>query len=283
MAVAGDTVYIRGGTYKITTPATSAAGISITKSGTSDTNRIRFWAYNGEVPVFDFSGMTISTTSYTSGFAVSGSWLHFKGLEICNVPMNTRSNTGMGVNNASNDIFEVMNFHNNNGTGIFFSHGTGGHLVLNCDSHDNYDPTSSQGAGQNADGFGCHYQSSGTSTIFRGCRAWWNSDDGYDLISQEVPVIFENSWAMGNGTINSGTAKPGSGNGNGFKAGSSKTGIRHIIRNCVAWKNAATGFYANHSAGGNTWYNNTSYNNGTQYNMLASSWDAAGKGRTALS
>jgi hypothetical protein len=35
-AVAGDTVWIRGGTYSIATPATSGAGINFTKSGTSD-------------------------------------------------------------------------------------------------------------------------------------------------------------------------------------------------------------------------------------------------------
>ena len=28
--------------------------------------------------------------------------------------------------------------------------------MLNCDAHDNYDPNSSQGMGQNADGFGVH-------------------------------------------------------------------------------------------------------------------------------
>jgi len=43
------------------------------------------------------------------------------------------------------------------------------------------------------------------------------------------------------------------------KVGSSKTGIRHTVMNCVAWKNKANGFYANHSSGGNTWYNNTSF------------------------
>jgi hypothetical protein len=143
-------------------------------------------------------------------------------------------------------------------------------LVLNCDAHDNYDPTSSQGDGQNADGFGLHYQTSGAVSTFRGCRAWWNSDDGYDFINQEVPGIIENSWAFSNGYIKSGTARPGAGNGNGFKVGSSKTGVRHIVRNNVAWKNVASGFYANHSSGGNDWFNNTSYSNGTQYNMLAS-------------
>jgi hypothetical protein len=277
VAAAGDTVWIRGGTYDIVQPATSSAGIDISKSGTSDTNRIKFWAYEDEVPIFDFSEMAISTTGYTSGFSVSGSWLHFRGLEIRNVPMNTRSNTGLSViEPAHDDIFERLNLHHNEGSGFFISHGGGGHLILNSDSHDNYDPNSSQGDGQNADGFGAHYQDGGKVTIFRGCRAWWNSDDGWDLISQEYPVVIENSWAFGNGYINSGMDRPADGNGNGFKAGSSKTGVRHTIRNNVAWGNAAAGFYANHSAGGNDWYNNTSYDNGTAYNLLASTWDAEG-------
>ena len=270
VAQAGDTVYIRGGTYSIVTPATSGAGITFTKSGTSDTNRIRYWAYDGEVPIFDFSQMAISTTGYTHGFVVTGSYLHFKGLEIKGVPMNTRSNNGVAVNGGGHDIFELLDMHHNSGNGIFIGAGSGGHLVLNCDAHDNYDPTSTQGDGQNADGFGLHYQTSGATSTFRGCRAWWNSDDGYDFINQEVPGIIESSWAFSNGYIKSGTARPGAGNGNGFKVGSSKTGVRHIVRNNVAWKNVASGFYANHSSGGNDWFNNTSYSNGTQYNMLAS-------------
>jgi len=220
--------------------------------------------------VFDFSGMTISTTGYTHGFVVSGSWLHFKGLEIANVPMNTFSNNGVAVSTGGNCIFELLNMHHNSGNGIFIGKGTGGHLVLNCDAHDNYDATSTQGQGQNADGFGVHYQTAGATTIIRGCRAWWNSDDGYDLINQEWPVTVENSWAMGNGYAMYGTFNPSSGNGNGFKMGSSVTGVRHLVQNNVAWRNKASGFYANHSSGGNTWYNNTSFMNGTQYNMLAS-------------
>jgi len=270
VAVAGDTVYIRGGTYEITTPKNSGAGLTFSKSGTSDTNRIKYWAYQSEVPVFDFANMVLSTTGYTHGFVVTGSWLHFRGLELRNVPMNSYSNNAIAANGGGNCIFELLNLHHNSGNGIFIGKGSGGDLILNCDAHDNYDATSNQGDGQNADGFGVHYQTSGATTIVRGCRAWWNSDDGYDLINQEVPVIIENSWAMGNGYIKSGTARPKDGNGNGFKAGSSKTGVRHVIRGSLAWKNVAAGFYANHSSGGNDWFNNTSYNNGTQYNMLAS-------------
>jgi hypothetical protein len=91
-------------------------------------------------------------------------------------------------------------------------------------------------------------------------------------------VVIENSFAMGHGYSDYGTKHPANANGNGFKAGSSQAGTgRHIIRNCVAWNNYSSGFYANHSSVGNYWYNNTSYNNrGNQFNMWASSWDAAG-------
>jgi hypothetical protein len=269
-AVAGDTVWIRGGTYNITTPATTGAGINFTKSGTAQ-SPINYFAYQGEVPVFDFTNMVISTTGYTHGFVINASYLHFKGLEIRYVPMNTFSNNGVAVTGGGYDIFELLNMHHNSGNGIFIGSKTaGGHQILNCDAHDNYDATSSQGQGQNADGFGVHYQTTGATTIIRGCRSWWNSDDGYDLINQEVPVTVENSWAFGNGYAMYGTFNPADGNGNGFKMGSSQTGVRHLVQNNVAWKNKASGFYANHSTGGNTWYNNTSFMNGTQYNMLAS-------------
>jgi len=230
---------------------------------------------SGRETGFDFSKVNGSP----EGFTVSGSWLHFKGIEICNLPVNSGV---IGINNAHDDIMELMNTHHTQATGIFISHGSGGHLFLNCDSHDNYDPSSAQGDGQNADGFGVHYQAAGdgTSTTIRGCRAWWNSDDGYDFINQEVPVTIENSWSFGNGFSNYGAGRPAAGNGNGFKIGSSKTGIRHLVQNNVAWGNKANGFYANHSSGGNTWYNNTSFQNGTQFNMLASTWSEPNGGGT---
>ena len=118
-AVAGDTVWIRGGTYMITTPNSSAAGISFSKSGTSSAS-INYFAYQGEHPKFDFTNLQISTTGYTMGFTVSGSYLHFKGLEICCVPMNMYSNNGISVTgSAAYDTFELLNIHHNSGTGLF--------------------------------------------------------------------------------------------------------------------------------------------------------------------
>ena len=268
VAVAGDTVWLRGGTYKPT------AQIKLSKSGQSDTQRIKFFAYQSEVPVIDFSGYVSTNPAVdTPALLVTGNWLHLKGLEIAHVPVGAsgaHSISTVRSEGASNNTFELLNIHDGFGPGLFISKGTGGNLLLNCDSHDNYDKDGSQGDGQNADGFGVHYQTTGPSTIVRGCRAWLNSDDGYDLISQEVPVRIEGSWAVQNGFSDGGAGKPSSGNGNGFKAGSSETGIRHILQNNVAWKNRAAGFYANHSTGGNTWLNNTSYMNAVQYNLLAS-------------
>ena len=51
--------------------------------------------------------------------------------------------------------------------------------------------------------------------------------------------------------------------------GGNVTNTRHIVRNCVAWRNKASGFYSNHSTDGHTWYNNTALQNGTNFNMLS--------------
>src|SRR5512133_2148705 len=55
-AGAGDTIYVRGGTY---TTGTGGTGVTITKSGTSG-NPIRFRAYPGESPVLDCSSLQSS-------------------------------------------------------------------------------------------------------------------------------------------------------------------------------------------------------------------------------
>jgi hypothetical protein len=267
-ASAGDTVWVRGGTYQVNKQ------IKLSKSGQSDSLRIKIFAYEKELPVVDFSTyVSTNTAADVPAWLVTGSWIHLRGFEIANVPVGKsgdHSISALRSEGGSNNTYELLDIHHNFGPGLFISKGTGGNLILNVDSHDNYDKDGSQGDGQNGDGFGVHYQETGPSTIIRGCRAWLDSDDGYDLISQEVPVIIENSWAIQNGYANGGSTSPSSGNGNGFKVGSSQKGVRHIVRGNVAWKNKAAGFYANHSSGGNDWFNNTSYKNGNQYNMLAS-------------
>jgi hypothetical protein len=155
-ASAGDTVWLRGGTYKPTKQ------IKLSKSGQSDSNRIKFFAYASEKPVIDFSGyVSTNKAADTPALLVTGNWLHLKGFEIANVPVGAsgdHSISALRSEGASNNTFEFLNIHHNFGPGLFISKGTGGNLILNVDSHDNYDKDGSQGDGQNGDGFGVHYQ-----------------------------------------------------------------------------------------------------------------------------
>jgi hypothetical protein len=291
VAVAGDTVYFRGGTYAYTRANSSCASqtarvdaITLNKSGTSG-NPIRYWSYPGEKPVFDFYGMTDNCR--IKGFDVTGSYIHLKGLEVRGVPQNNNLNAeswGLWIS-GSNNTFEQLNTHHHMGTGLFIN-GGGGNLVLNTDSHDNYDLRSSDSPGENADGFGSHYATAGrAANVFRGCRAWWNADDGFDLISTYSPVTIENSWAWRNGY------EPGSttaaGNGNGYKVGGfggdyDAGAVKHTVRFSVAFLNRAAGFYSNHHPVANDYFNNTSYGNHPDFNMLGISSSGAAVGRGNL-
>jgi len=55
---------------------------------------------------------------------IGGSWVHLKGIEECCVPMNTKANNGF-ANNGSNNILELLNAHNNQGSGIQVGSGSG--------------------------------------------------------------------------------------------------------------------------------------------------------------
>ena len=273
---AGDTVYFRGGTYAYsrankgcTSQTDKVDAITLSKSGSSG-NLIHYWAYPGERPVFDFS--RVKDDCRIKGFDVTGSWINLKGLEVTGVPQNNNLNHeswGIWVSGSDN-LFELINAHHNMGPGLFIQDG-GGNLVLDSDSHDNYDPHTSNGAGESADGFGAHISANHPGTVFRGCRAWNNSDDGFDLINAFSSVTIENSWSWHNGYI-PGT-NTSSGNGNGFKMGGYgggyvSNGAKHTVRDSVAFNNKAAGFYANHHTLANDYFNNTSYGNRPDFNML---------------
>jgi len=288
VAQPGDTVYFRGGTYRYTRANSGCTSrtarvdaITLNKSGSSG-SPIRYWAYPGEKPVFDFSGMTDDCR--IKGFDVTGNWLHLKGLEVTGVRQNNNLNHeswGIWIS-GSNNTFEQINTHHHMGPGLFIQNG-GGNLVLNSDAHDNYDTNSSNGAGENADGFGAHISAGNSANVFRGCRAWWNADDGFDLISAYSSVTIENSWAWRNGYMPGTTTAAG--NGTGFKAGGyggdyDAGAVKHTVRTSVAFLNRASGFYANHHPVANDYFNNTGYGNHPDFNMLGvdSSGAAVGRG-----
>lgn len=280
VVAAGDTVYFRGGDYVYTSGVNTCASrtdtvnaIVLNKSGTQDLP-IRYWAYPGETPKFDFSTMTDDCR--VKGFDIVANWIYLKGLEISGAPQqpgNLLNNESWGVwINGSHNRFEQLNIHNNMGPGLFISKG-GGNLVLNTDSHDNYDPYSKSGAGQNADGFGVHIGVGDVGNVFRGCRAWDNTDDGFDAINAMESVTIEDSWAWSQGYIPGTTTPLAAGNGNGFKVGGFGGAYQagapvHVIRFDLAFNNKSSGFYANHHPVASQFYNNTSVNNRYDFNFL---------------
>ena len=292
-AAAGDTVYFRGGTYKYTTATATCGGsttatvnsVVLSKSGTSG-KPINYWAYPGETPVFDFSGLT-DTSKYNcrqTGVRVEADWLYLKGLELKGVlqlNMDNHESWCLYVNGGSNNKFEQLNAHHNMGPGFFIARG-GNNTFLNCDSHENEDTMTSNGDGQSADGFGCHPNRAGdTGNVFHGCRAWWNSDDGWDFINASEACTVEYSWAWYAGykpdTISNGNpVSLSAGNGNGIKAGGygdpqtnvPATPPQHVVRFNAVFYNKANGIYANHGIVSPYIYNNTAFNNGTGFDML---------------
>jgi hypothetical protein len=292
VAMPGDTVYFRGGRYKYSAATSDCGGstsasvnaIVLSKSGTAG-KPIQYWAYSGERPIFDFSGLT-DMGKYNcrqTGVRVTGSYLHLKGLEFTGVlQLNNLNHESwcVYVYGGSHNLFELLDAHHNMGPGFFIQRGSD-NTFLNCDSHENEDTLTSNGDGQSADGFGCHPNRTGdTGNVFRGCRAWWNTDDGWDFINATEACTVEHSWAWYNGykpdAMNNGQpVSLASGNGNGFKGGgyglppaSVPSPIpQHLLRFNLSLFNKSSGFYANHSPNSPIFQNNTAFKNGANFNM----------------
>lgn len=280
LASPGDTVLIHGGTYhlKVSDIASRdgllASLISITKSG-SKGRPIRYQAAPGERPVFDCSQVTPKGLR-VSAIRVSASWVEIAGLEITGVKVNAEGHTqSICVENLGNhNLYENLSMHDGEAIGLYLTRGSD-NTILNCDAYRNHDRTSENGRGGNTDGFGCHPRSEkGGNNLFNGCRAWFNSDDGFDCINAPFAVTFINCWAFYNGY--SPDFKPLA-DGNGFKAGG--YGItpgtrfpdpvpRHRVVNCLSVRNRSNGFYANHHPGGIDWIHNTAYLNPAGFNFL---------------
>lgn len=275
----GDTVWIRGGTYVMTDAqiarlaAIFAHLIVLDKSGEPG-KPITYAAYQNEKPVFDCSRV-FPEGKRLDAFFVTGSWLHLKGLHVTGVQvtMTGKTQSICFSSNGSHNVFEQLSMSDGQAIGLYHLRGSN-NLFLNCDAWNNWDYTSEDGKGGNVDGFGCHPPKGSTGNVFRGCRAWFNSDDGYDLLGAAESVTIENCWAFYNGY----TPKFESvADGNGFKAGGyggAEAGRlpnpipRHIIRFCLAVRNKNSGFYANHHPGGCDWLHNSAYRNGSNFNML---------------
>jgi hypothetical protein len=276
----GDTVYLRGGTYHLVESQISrnergyAYVTFLDKSG-SPGKYINYFAYPHEKAVFDYTAVKPADLR-VAAFYVTGSWIHLKGFEVTGVQVTIKTHTQSECfeNHGSNNIYERLSMHDGMAIGFYLLNGSN-NLILNCDAYRNFDDFSENGRGGNTDGFGCHPRAGGKGNVFRGCRSWFNSDDGYDVISSAESTTFDHCWAFFNGYSSDFKSE---GDGNGFKGGgygNKRSGNeipnpapRMTIKFCLAVHNKANGFYSNHHTNGSDWFNNSAYGNNTNFNML---------------
>ncbi|MCD7971774.1 MAG: T9SS type A sorting domain-containing protein [Candidatus Azobacteroides sp.] len=249
---AGDTLWVRCGTYMQTERIYAKA------CGAKDA-RICVFAYENEKPVFNWSNgpQTLDNDGRGIEHSIGANYWHYRGLEICYCGDN-----GMKME-GSFCVIESCVFHHNRDSGLQIGFGKGNkgentrnpdfiygryNIVINCDSHDNYDlkPGATSGGGGDADGFAVKLFP-GPGTEFHGCRSWMNSDDGWDFYYTTFPIVVHNCWSMKNGYDD--------GNGNGFKMGGYNDGDTpsygaHIFMNCVSTDNLKKGFDQNNHGEG---------------------------------
>ncbi len=244
----GGLIYLRAGVYY------PKKQLTINRAYGSKGARTRMFSYPGEKAVIDGSRFSDIAPNILNNniFVHQAAFWHFKNLDIRNALNGAILISG---NSADGNILENLNIYDNGNSGIFLYSGPSNTLVLNCDSYRNFDR---QNGGQDADGFAAKFNV-GIGNKFEGCRAWANSDDGWDFWMAESSVTIENCWAYKNGfdIWNFGSAFEG--NGDGFKFGRGKGS--HIIKNCVAWGNDLRGFNSNSNESNLRVYNCTAWNN----------------------
>ncbi len=258
LAGPGAVIYLRGGTHAY------GSTIRIERSGASG-SPIRLWAFPGETPVLDFSAQPYGAANRGVLITTTANWWEFKGLEICHAGDNAVKVEG------SHHRFEQCVFHHNGDTGLQIGFGhddtnPDGQLaafitVVNCDSYLNYDPDSNGG---DADGFAAKMHC-GRDIYFYGCRAWENSDDGWDLYETDYSIVISNCWTWKSGV--------GQGNGNGLKLGGNGSGGdskgTHQAWNCVAFGHKVNGFTQNSHKDGVVVINCLGFANGSSgYNYF---------------
>jgi len=265
--VAGDTLWVAGGTYVI--PASS--GTIRTRNAGTPNAPIRVFAIRGEKPVFDCSAFRNwgNENSSFRGIDLRHSWWHVRGIKIYRAGHNGIIVAGENI------IVEGCVIAECGHDGIAIGAGSVNALILNCDSYRNVEI---KGSGENGDGFAAK---AGRGTVFRGCRAWDNADDGWDVYGGNQPVLIDSCWVFSNGVNHWPELISGfQGDGNGFKLGGGggvASNAPNVVLHSFAFDNVNKGFDQNHNSWGITCINCTGYNNRGMGNFAFHGAPAEGK------
>jgi len=251
----GDTIYMMAGTYQYN------ARVNIDSCGTEE-KPIALFAKGGRA-ILDFSSMPYHAHSDNpeQGIRLTGSYWHFFRIDITKASDNglliernkptggTAADVVNATGQAHDNIIEQCNFYKNGDTGLQIKNLGAYNKIINCDSYLNCD----EGQGD-ADGFAPKI-SVGDGNYFYGCRAYLNSDDGWDVFFKKdggfgdnKTIILENCVSYKNGFLDENTIAS-NGNGNGFKMGSDQGAMNVFLNRCIAVCNKAKGFDQNHNAG----------------------------------
>ena len=295
-AQAGDTVYFRGGIWYPTNviPNTNTVVLhSPTQApvkghnGTKE-NPICFFNYPNEIPILDCSGVSIAGRNFNTGVSFSYShFIHVRGLQVKNVlqPTNGELACGMGADVCSHMTFENIVVSNIGGRGMTYW-GIAGHpdfpnfptdtsRYINCDVYNCVDLLS-EVPGNGSDGWKLDNEAGGYLEFY-GCRAWNCGDDGFDISGPGI-TIFDHCWSFSHrleGALDGNGFKYGANRGSGayvdekgqLVLGTPVSGVRKIVRNCIAANNAGFGLY---DLGYDPYYPNNSrvYNNSIYHNGI---------------
>ncbi|MBR4276329.1 MAG: hypothetical protein IKQ32_05130 [Prevotella sp.] len=289
----GDSLFLMDGVYYITTTVDVKQP---TSAGTAD-KMTYVGAYKGAHPIVDGSKMSYggqtngvrTRVNYVHLYGITVRYAGFKGFLICgsynkieNCTSQASVDSGFGVKDADNCT------------------------IINCDSFDSFDyeqgGSSKPDFGGNADGF-CDKQFTGGGNTYINCRAWNNSDDGWDLYKRGTtsPIVFINCITYNNSpeyydftgnprlevdkawfdtmegktaTTTKGVTKTwyrnnyyNNGNKNGFKIGGAGVATDVTMYRCLAVANTIKGFDQNYTQGNVKLYNCSAYDNKNNYHF----------------
>ena len=246
----GGKVVMLDGTYNLTNEYLGNLSIDSSYSGMYGGKYKSLVADEGANPVIDLE-------KKYAGFSVDADYWHFKGFTVAN----SKNNSNGFVLGGKHCVIENCTFVNNGDTGMQISRVNSDdndvyawpsyNLIKSCESYNNCDPSEN-----NADGFAAKL-TVGYGNVFEDCISHHNVDDGWDLYTKIEsgaigPVVLENCIAYRNGykldeatgTDSKYTVSP---EGNGFKMGGESIYVEHMLKDCVAFGNLASGVNSNNN------------------------------------
>jgi len=258
-AQAGDTLYLRAGTYYPTDRT------NFTKDGNVNSYFV-LRSYPGELPIIDGENIPDGNINHSS----TATW-QFNNANFWKIigPVKITNGRGAGVYVEGGNLeFDLLESCYNGKRASRGAHGfcvwEGTNVLFkNCDAHHNANHLWKSGEDQESN----QYQHGDGWRIFtadnmrlESCRSWHNLDDNYDFLGTATPIVLIDSWSAYGGRDDAEGSITGTPNrdmplvdareipalwGNGIKLGYDEDNVTHEVIRCLSWNNNGAGFHMN--------------------------------------